>query len=340
MKINILYQFNDKYAPYAGVSITSLLINNQHFDEVDIYILEDCLDCVSKENKAKFQRIADEYNRNIVFVNTEHIVDLMKKNKIPMYRGSYATNMKMFYAECITFNHDRTLYIDADTIIVDKIDELVSISLEGKSIGMCLDSLGSIHRNDIGLNSCDYFNAGIILFDNHKWIEHKYQEKIVDHVKKIRTNYPAPDQDLININCVNDIFRLDCRYNLQPHHMKYEPQHYLNIYVTKNYYTKTELENAKEQPAIIHTFRYLGEFPWHKNNLHPANKYFDEYLKVSLWNEYVKEKADVSLLLKTEKFLYQILPSKLFLHIFQYAHERFLAHANKLSLEEKSSSNM
>jgi subfamily B ATP-binding cassette protein MsbA len=32
--MNVLYQFNEKYAPYAGVSITSLFENNKNADEI------------------------------------------------------------------------------------------------------------------------------------------------------------------------------------------------------------------------------------------------------------------------------------------------------------------
>ena len=39
MKLDVLYQFNEKYAPYAGASIASLLENNKHMDQIRIFIL-------------------------------------------------------------------------------------------------------------------------------------------------------------------------------------------------------------------------------------------------------------------------------------------------------------
>ena len=39
MDINLLYQFNEKYAPYAGVSIYSVLLNNQKAEQMCVYIL-------------------------------------------------------------------------------------------------------------------------------------------------------------------------------------------------------------------------------------------------------------------------------------------------------------
>ena len=39
MRMDILYQFNEKYAPYAGASITSLFINNSQAEEIVVWIL-------------------------------------------------------------------------------------------------------------------------------------------------------------------------------------------------------------------------------------------------------------------------------------------------------------
>lgn len=48
--LNILYQFNEKYVPYAGVSITSLLENNKESSNITIYLLgED----ISEESRRK-----------------------------------------------------------------------------------------------------------------------------------------------------------------------------------------------------------------------------------------------------------------------------------------------
>lgn len=59
--LNVLYQSNDNYAVLTGVSITSLLINNQHMDEINVYILNDM---IAEENIQKMQQICDEYSRN------------------------------------------------------------------------------------------------------------------------------------------------------------------------------------------------------------------------------------------------------------------------------------
>ena len=66
MKLNILYQFNDAYAPYAGVSIFSLLENNKAAEEIDIYILEEAL---TEHNRKKLSELAHNYCRKIIFID-------------------------------------------------------------------------------------------------------------------------------------------------------------------------------------------------------------------------------------------------------------------------------
>ena len=50
MSLNILYQCDDNYAPYTGVSMSSLFRRNKNIEEINIYILDDG---ISEENKKK-----------------------------------------------------------------------------------------------------------------------------------------------------------------------------------------------------------------------------------------------------------------------------------------------
>ena len=43
MSLNILYQSDDNYAPYMGVSICSLFENNKNEESIKIYIIDICL---------------------------------------------------------------------------------------------------------------------------------------------------------------------------------------------------------------------------------------------------------------------------------------------------------
>lgn len=338
-EFNVLYQFNDKYAPYAGVSLTSLLENNKDMENLTIYILPER---ISSESEEMFRRLAKNYNRKIIFIDTVQLIDQMKNIGINEYRGSYATNMKMFAPLYVDKTVERLLYIDSDTVICGSISELVDIDMQDKPIAMILDSLGARHKHQVGHGKEDpYFNGGVILFDVNKWKERRCTERIINHAQNVRAQYMAPDQDLLNVVLKGEIYKLNIEYNLQPIHFAYDFNLYFRWFGQPNYYSAGEVQRAIDNPIILHTFRFLGQFPWHKETLHPQTVYFDYYLEKSLWCNYVKETTDKnSLIFRIERWLYRYLPKVIFIVIFKMYYEFFLWKSDRDSLNNINNKNM
>ncbi len=336
--MDILYQFNDKYAPYAGISITSLFENNKDADEITVWVLGEGL---SGDSVDRFDRLKDKYSRKINYIDASSLVDKIKDMGMPSYRGSYAANIRMFISKLFPEDVKRVLYLDADTIVMSDITELYDSDLKGNTLGMVYDSLGEKHKGEIGLRDDEgYYNSGVILFDVDKWRGRDYTGKIIDHVKNVRAQYPSPDQDLINVVCRGDIFTLSAKYNFQPFHKAYSVRDYYRNYAHTLYYTEEELVEAVADTKIIHFFRFIGEFPWNKGNVHPFNDVFDEYMKISLWNDYVKKPADLGFAIRCEKVLYKLLPRSLFLAIFRIGHRIFYLRSNKMSEKNKINKTM
>lgn len=331
-RLNVLYQFNEKYAPYAGVSITSLFENNKQINQINVYILGEQL---AIESVKKLGQLAKKYGRNIFFKETDTLISKMKEWGIPAYRGSYAANLRLFLPLILDENVSRILYLDADTIVSGGLTPLFNMKLEECSVAMCLDSLGGEHKKKIGLGENDYyFNSGVILFDLDRWKEKKISENIIAHIKEGNTHYPAPDQDLLNVVCKNDIALLDARYNMQPVHLAFETKYYFKNFANHGYYTQEQIESAVKNVVIYHFFRFLGEFPWNKRNLHPDNDIFDLYLEKSPWSDYEKTAAESDWMMKVEKRLYCILPKGIFLKIFSYAHRRYVEKSSEISYQK------
>lgn len=335
----MLYQFNEKYVPYAGISLTSLLENNRKIDEIVIYVLPER---VSIDSKKKIEKLAEKYGRQVVYINARPLIDKMKQMGLNDYRGSYATNMKMFAPDYIDDNLERLLYIDSDTIINDYVGELIDIDMKGNPISMVLDSCCGNHKRQIGHKREDmYFNGGVILFDLKEWKKRKCTERITQHIKNVRSCYMAPDQDILNVVLRGEITKLGIEYNLQPLHMAYSFDLYSRYFAQPNYYTQTEIQEAIENPKILHTFRFLGEFPWHKETLHPQVQYFDKYMKDSLWCNYNKESTEKNtMVFRMERWMYIHIPKNIFIVIFKMYYEFFLWKSNRDSLKSINNKNM
>ena len=347
--MNILYQFNEKYAPYAGVSMTSLFENNKAAKFICVYILGENL---SSDSAEKINRLCQEYNREVVFVDTSALVDKMKSINMPTYRGSYAANMRLFVSdivENVSGDCDRTgvagrdiketgvnkvdnrlLYLDADTIVTGDLTQMYTSEI--KTLGMVYDTLGCQHKYEIGLEADEgYYNSGVILYDLDKWKNKNFTEKIIDHVINVRAQYPSPDQDLINVVVRDEITPIPFENNFQPHLRDYGYISFMKAFNLSPFYSGSEVSKANANPTIMHAFRYIGEFPWHKGNVHPFNREFDKYLKLSPWSDYIKLPSDSGMVMKIEKILYRLLPKVAFLKIFTMAHRRFYMNANKKS---------
>lgn len=151
----------------------------------------------------------------------------------------------------------------------------------------------------------------------------------------------APDQDIINIVLKGQITRLDIRYNLQPLHMVYKYSQYMRYFGQPQYYTSEEINSAMASPGIFHFFRYLGQFPWHKDSLHPNKEQFDFYMDKSLWKDYKREPTEQNdFVFQMERMLYRVLPKSIFILIFKIGYEIFMWKSNKDSIRQKNNIRM
>lgn len=332
-QLNVLYAADENYAPFLGVSMFSLLENNKDIEKITIYAV---LDNVSEENKTKFFRIADDYGREFIFKDAKEFNEELERLNVPLYRGSYTTNYRMFFDKIISPDATNLLYIDCDTVVCTSLKPLLELDTGEKVASVVLDSLANRYKKMIGfLDNEPYFNAGIMFINVPVWKNENITEKLMNHIKTVRAQYRNPDQDLLNIVLKNSVFVLPPEYNFQPFHRAYSDKLYFKNYASSCYYASEQLENARKNPVILHTYRFLGEFPWHKGNLHPDTKVFDEYLFRSPWSDYIKLKKKNSLMFKIEKLLYKILPQVLFLPLFNSVQYRSFLRQDKL-LREKN----
>lgn len=335
--LNILYQFNEEYAPYAVVSACSLLKNNKGGDTIHLYAL---LDNVQQSSQERLYKQVTKYGGKLTRIDAAPIVEKLKRLGVNNYRGSYATNFKLFLSDFIPDTVNRILYIDCDTLIAGNLAETMHLDMGGMPVAMVLDSMCVSHKRTLGFGRNEnYFNAGVILFDVKRWKACKCTERIVTHLQTERSVYMAPDQDILNLVFRDSIAVLQPRYNMQPLHFVYSFHLYQKYWYQPNYYSETEIRESLNDLKIIHFFRYLGQFPWHQNALHPHTAVFDCYLAQSEWADYRKKPSgNQDFVFQVERWLYKILPQKLFLPLFKVAHEILLARADRDSLRNRNHS--
>ena len=170
-----------------------------------------------KHNKVKkvYLFIEDD---DIPYLKDDRI-ECINVNKLPKIINETSPNYNTPYSRmsflrcCFTkyLKEDKILYLDADTLVVDNIEELWNIDMgDNVLIGVHEPGEWNKHLGTYGLDD-KYINSGVLVMDLKKLRD----ERLDDAMIYLLNNkyYAFPDQDVINLICRNRIHYVSNIYN-------------------------------------------------------------------------------------------------------------------------------
>ena len=316
--LNALYQSNDNYAMVSGISIVSLLENNQHLDEVNIFY---CDYEITKENRTKLRSLVNKYkNGSIRFIDAKKYHKTLGELKVKSWHGFYITWLKLLAFGDLDLKTDRVLFINGHTIINGPLDELVELDFEDAVMALSYDCLLNEHKKTIGLSETDgYYNCGIMLINHKKWIKDDLTQKLKDHLM-IKSDYVIADQDLCNVLFKDQIKTLGSTYNFSSAYYAYNPKTLLKINDLKSdyFYSYEEIMENYYSPKIIHSLFGIKGKPWEEGNEHPQRFLWNKYITMTPWKDAKRPVAKRSL----NWYLYDLLPNSIFMRLYKIAIRR------------------
>ena len=330
-EVNILYQSSDAYAPVMGVSLTSLFENNKHIGVIRVYIVDGG---ISDESKQTILKLGTLYGREIYFLSSKVIDDLLEKKGVKKWRGSYAVFYKIYALDQIKEPINRLLAVDADTIINKDISPLYSLDLEGYTLGMIQDFMPYSYMKKIGMSDKDtYYNSGIVLYDIHKWTENKCQKQIEDFLSENYEKILYADQDAISIALQKEIKKLPINYNFftifsaMKDCLSFDLKTMYKLYDLDdlyNFYSVDELAAAEKEATVYHFEggTVVGR-PWEEGDHYSIFSLWDKYKAISPWSESGKMKSHATSFHKKEKTLHKILPAPVFKLVYKMAYDMY-----------------
>lgn len=146
----------------------------------------------------------------IEFINVNKLPEYIKETS-PNYNTKYS---KLSYLRCYfskILKEDKILYLDADTLVVDNIEDLWKIDL-GYNVLVGIHEPGewNKHLYTYGLDDT-YINSGVLVMDLKKIRDERLDDAMIYLLNNNRYEYP--DQDVINLICRNRIHYVDKIYN-------------------------------------------------------------------------------------------------------------------------------
>jgi len=136
-EIPIFFTVDDKYAPFLGVAMQSLVDNAS--DE-NMYIINIMTTAMNEENRAKINK----YERENVKILYHDVTDLANNIKDKLYTRDYysiSTYFRLFIPNMFK-QYDKALYLDSDIVILDDIANLYNIDIGNDGVAEEARSFG------------------------------------------------------------------------------------------------------------------------------------------------------------------------------------------------------
>jgi UDP-glucose:(galactosyl)LPS alpha-1,2-glucosyltransferase len=242
--MNILISSNLKWFHPSCVLMYSIF---KHNPDAKVYYMSEGLDAECIERLKKIG--------NIEYIN---IADNFY-NYISKQAYLYPIYSKETYCRLIApylINESRLIYIDADAVCINKLDELYNIDLDGNYVAGVVDTGIDHYKPMIGFSANDdYINTGVLLMDLDAIRRDSIHTQWLDIANT--KQYQMQDQDAINISCNGKIKVISNKYNMSR--------------CTSFEYSKLDVHI--DEALIIH---YAGHKPWNETNV-PLHEYWDRY---------------------------------------------------------------
>lgn len=285
-KTAVVFAIDDNYAPHCGVAMLSLLANNRHIPEIEIYVLVGRE--LSTENSANLHEIASRFkNAHLEFI----AVDEASFGRFPDNRGhiSRTTYYRLALHKVLPKHVDVALYLDADIVVEDKIDDLF-LGMEGFCIAACKDEGGVNQSRRLGMPvTHEYFNAGVAVFNLAEIREIDVDTIYLESFYKNRHMITLQDQDILNISFCGKSKVLDLRWNANARLYRMND--------LERSYSDSDATVAGNAPGIIH-FTDVPK-PWTPGCNHPLRTLYWYWRDQTPWARTVDDElkfveADIS----------------------------------------------
>ena len=272
-RINILIGSDINYAPYYGVMLTSLFINNResHFD---VYLLTD--ETWSNAETERFSKLCDRYESNfhVYVVNVDILKKFPKSGHItlPTYYRLQACNI-------LPDSIHKILYLDGDMIVLGDIRPLWNINLEGYAFAGAedCDSLSNECYLRLGYErKYGYYNAGVSLYNFDYWRQNHISEKLIELINTKPEIMKWMDQDAVNCLLHKKRMVIPRRWDFEVYYMFHQ---WWDKYDDN---LRREIVEEGQNAVIVHyngtikpwSFKYLG---------YPFSQSWRYYNELSLW---------------------------------------------------------
>ena len=329
--MNVVYSASDLYASLAGISLTSLLINNKDIDEINIVIMDNG---ISHDNKERLKLTTQKFGRSIRFIPLTTSLD---RTNINLQKWNISTFGRLFEASSLP-DLDRVIHVDCDTGVDGSLKQIWNLDMRHAVVAGAPDCLSDAYKLNIGMDPAHtYVNAGLLVLNLERIRKLNLEQKFLRYIAEKSKLLTYVDQEVLN-SCVpeDEKIELPLRFN------SYSILHYLTYDQLKclrhvnHIFSKEIYIDAIENPIVLHfTGCFLeGTRPWIRGDKHPKRSIFEKYKMMSQWADMPEWRDERNIFQLIESFIIKATPKCILAPVIGYIHGVYIPERNKRLQEE------
>ena len=266
--MNILVAIDENYIKNLNILLYSIQKSNKE-EIFNVFVLNRSL----KQNHIK--EIKNKLDENRFFIKDIKI-DEKEITNLPVYEQRYPLEIyfRLFAPKYLPDDIDRILYLDADTLVINKLDDLYNMDFEGNyfiattHVNKILHKLNEIR---LGIDKDEpYINTGVLLMNIKELKKLDFEKELKEFMKKNKKKLMLPDQDIISTIYGNKIKLVDdLKYNLGDRN--------LNYYNLNNPKEKIGMKWICKNTVVIHYFS--RNKPWNSVYLGKLGVFYNKILE-------------------------------------------------------------
>lgn len=275
-QLNVVYAFDESYAPHAACSMLSVAAHAS--TKIHFYVLAVDLSGETKENlrEIHFKCAVEIY---FIDISSRQLMSegmsLETFGEIEVDYVTLATYARLFIDLLIPCR-ETVVYLDADVIAISDIVPITKIIDSSSAIAAAVDPgveglLGKygIQRPDLipGLTDGLYFNAGVLVINLTRARENQLFHRAREYVRRAHGDMLLYDQEALNAAAAGSFTVLSPSWNYMTHgdikNTKETPV-YIRHYCS---HVKPWKDPSYEEDSCLYT-QYVHLVPWHPNWVH------------------------------------------------------------------------
>ena len=274
--MNLLFAINKGYVEQLNILLTSIQYSNNE-ENFDVYVLHKNLN----KNDKEYIEQGLENNIRINYIK----IPKSEIDNFPVYEKRYPVEIyfRLYASKYLPQHIDKILYLDADIVVINKLNELYNMDFEDKYYIAATHIRKLLHKfNEIRLNIKEdepYINTGVLLINLSELRKIDIEHKVIRFINKNKNKLMLPDQDIISGIFGNKIKLIDgLKYNLGDRDLR--------KYNLNNPNNKITLRWICKNTVIIH---YYGRNkPWKENYIGKLGVFYNKFRRIKMENKNIK----------------------------------------------------